>query len=220
MTEELRFEVRMVLSAVAGLFLGRKVLVPQAAPPDQGWVERAHKRNLAIARDLLRERLKFESDGIESVRRRSEFALTAIIAVAGLSAGGFERLWKVSEQSPWPLVLCAVGIATTAFSVLIFGGVAVSKKVLGTVEPKSFAELKDAQREELRQYLSAIEVTSQTRRALVTVFRDGFLIALLGLAVLAAAHAVSWIIPLQDPVAPVVVNIFAACAPLGGQSLS
>lgn len=204
---EFRLETRMVFSAVAGLFLGRTVLLPPAMPSDSEWVDRAHKRNLAVARDLLRERLKFESDGIESVRRRSEFALTAIIAVAGLSAAAFERLWNVSEQSTWPLIAWAVGIAIVAFSVLVFGGVAVSKKVLGIVEPEAFADLKDARREELRQYVSAVQVTSRTRRALVTVFRDGFLIALLGLTLLAAAHAVSWTLPLEDPVVPVVVNI-------------
>lgn len=204
---ELRLEARMVFSAVAGLFLGRNVLLPPATPSDNEWVDRAHKRNMAVARDLLRERLKYESDGVESVRRRSEFALTAIIAVAGLSAGAFERLWNVTEQSTWPLIIWGMGIVIVAFSVLIFGGVAVSKKVLGFVEPQSFADLKDAQREELRQYVSAVQVTSRTRRALVTVFRDGFLVALMGLTMLAAAHAVSWIIPVEDAVVPVVVNL-------------
>ena len=64
-------------------------------------------------------------------------------------------------------------------------------------------------REELRQYVLAVHTTSKTRRAMVTVFRDGFLIALVGLTLLAIAHTVSWAVPLDDAPTPVDVNIIS-----------
>lgn len=196
---ELRNELRMMLSAIAGLVLGRTVWLPPEDDPDLRWVSKLRVRNVPVVRELYRERLKLEADGVESVRRRAEFALTAIIAAVGLSAGAFERLWVVGDVSPWPLAVWTVGIALVVFSVLVFAGVAVSKKVIGTVEPASFAHSKKPQRVEVRAYAHAIHITSRTRRALVTVFRDGFLIALVGLALLAGAHAASWALPLDAP---------------------
>ncbi|WP_157981739.1 hypothetical protein [Protaetiibacter intestinalis] len=206
---ELRDEARMVASTVAGLLFGRTVWLPEEEAPDTKWIDATHKRNITVVRDIYQDRLKSESEGVESVRRRAEFALTAIIAAVGLSAGAFERLWAVTPDSPWPLIIWIIGVLIVVLSILIFGGVAVSKKVLGVVDVKEFAHLKDGQREELRQYVWATYVTSRTRRAMVTVFRDGFLIALLGLVLLAVAHAVSWAAPLDDAPAPVVVNIIS-----------
>ena len=42
-----------------------------------------------------------------------------------------------------------------------------------------------------------------------SVFRDGFLIALVGLTLLAIAHTVSWAVPLDDAPTPVDVNIIS-----------
>lgn len=204
-------EARLIAGTIAGLFFGRTVRLTEEEPPDTTWIDRAHKRNITVLRDIYRDRLALEMKGLESVRRRAEFALTAIIAAVGLSAGAFEQLWKASALTPWPLVIWALGVVLVVLSVLTFGGVAVSKKVLGVVDVDSFAHLKAAGREELRQYFLAAEVTSRTRRAMVTVFRDGFLIALFGLALLAVAHALSWAVPVSDGSTGVVVNIYGLC---------
>ncbi|MGO3833102.1 MAG: hypothetical protein ACTJGT_03960 [Microbacteriaceae bacterium] len=198
-------EARMVASTASGLFAGREVWLPHEEPPETKWVDSAPKRNLVLARDSYCERLRSESAGIEAVRRRAEFALTGIIAALGLSTAGFERLWAVASGSMWLLVLWAFSVLVVVLAILVFAGVAVSKKVLGVVQVQEFIGNRHPEREELRQYVSAVHTTSRTRRAMVTVFRDGFLIALLGLALLVTAHAVSWAIPLED--APIRVDV-------------
>lgn len=202
-------EVRMVVSTALGLFAGRKVWMPDEAAPETEWVDECPKRNLALARSSYDERLKSESAGIEAVRRRAEFALTAIIAAIGLSTAAFERLWAVATSSTSLLVIWLVGVLIVVMAVLVFAGVAVSNKVLGAVRVESFVHLRDPRREELRQYVMAVHTTSKTRRAMVTVFRDGFLIALVGLTLLAIAHTVSWAVPLDDAPTPVDVNIIS-----------
>ena len=147
--------------------------------------------------------------GIEAVRRRAEFALTAIIAAIGLSTAAFERLWAVASNSTSLLVIWLVGVLIVVMAVLVFAGVAVSNKVLGVVQVEDFIHLRDPRREELRQYVLAVHTTSRTRRAMVTVFRDGFLIALVGLTLLAIAHTVSWAVPLDAAPTPVDVNIIS-----------
>jgi hypothetical protein len=202
-------EVRMVASTISGLFAGMRVWLPREEPPDMAWIDRAPKRNLALARDSYSERLKSESDGIEAVRRRAEFALTAIIAALGLSTAAFERLWSAASNSTWLLVLWLLGVLIVVVAILVFAGVAVASKVLGVVQVQDFIELRDPRREELRQYVFAVHTTSRTRRAMVTVFRDGFLIALFGLALLGTAHAASWATPLEETPIPVEVNIIS-----------
>ena len=202
-------EARMVASTTLGLFAGRKAWLPREEMPDTAWIDRAPKRNLALARDSYGESLKSESGGIEAVRRRAEFALTAIIAALGLSTASFERLWSAASNATWVLVLWLLGVLVVVFAILIFAGVAVSSKVLGVVQVQDFIELRDPRREELRQYVFAVHTTSRTRRAMVTVFRDGFLIALLGLALLGTAHAASWATPLEETPIPVAVNIIS-----------
>lgn len=206
---ELRDEFHMLASTVAGLFLGRNVWLPKEEPPDEKWIDEARKDNIGGVLEIYRGRLTTESEGIESVRRRSEFALTAVIAAVGLSAGAFERLWAIGRDASWPLVLWSIGVLIVVASILVFGGVAVSRKVLGFVNVKNFASKKDAQREELREYVQAVHVTSKTRRAMVTVFRDGFLVALVGLAFLATAHAVSWALPLDETTTPIEVIVIS-----------
>ncbi|GAA1965655.1 hypothetical protein GCM10009717_35680 [Agromyces allii] len=203
----------MLGTTIAGLFFGRTVWLPKAAPPSTEWIDGAHRRNISAFRDVYSERLKSETVGVEAVRRRAEFALTAVIAAAGLSAGAFERLWIVVPTNSWPLIIWLVGILELALSVLVFGGVAVSKKVLGVVDVQSFAHLKNPQREELRQYAWAVHVTSRTRRAMVTVFRDGFLIALLGLTMLAVAHAISWALPVDATTTPAPLVVVVSPSP-------
>lgn len=202
-------EARMVASTALGLFAGRRVWLPHEEPPETKWIDSAPKRNLALARDSYSERLKSESGGIEAVRRRAEFALTAIIAALGLSTAAFERLWAVASGSTWLLVLWVFSVLVVVIAILIFAGVAVSNKVLGVVQVKDFIGLRHPRREELRQYVFAVHTTSRTRRAMVTVFRDGFLIALLGLALLGTAHAVSWAIPMEEAPVRVDVNIIS-----------
>jgi len=202
-------EARMVASTTSGLFAGRKVWLPREEPPDTAWIDRAPKRNLALARDSYNERLKSESGGIEAVRRRAEFAVTAIIAALGLSTAAFERLWSAVSNSTWILFVWLCGVLIVVVAILIFAGVAVSSKVLGVVQVQDFIDLRDPRREELRQYVFAVHTTSRTRRAMVTVFRDGFLIALLGLALLGTAHAASWATPLEDAPVPVDVDIIS-----------
>ncbi|HMN41500.1 MAG TPA: hypothetical protein PKE29_11695 [Phycisphaerales bacterium] len=202
-------EVRMVASTALGLFAGRRVWMPKEAAPKTNWVDECLKRNLALARSSYDERLKSESAGIEAVRRRAEFALTAIIAAIGLSTAAFERLWAVASNSTSLLVIWLVGVLIVVMAVLVFAGVAVSNKVLGVVQVEDFIHLRDPRREELRQYVLAVHTTSRTRRAMVTVFRDGFLIALVGLTLLAIAHTVSWAVPLDDAPTPVDVNIIS-----------
>ncbi|GAA2242170.1 hypothetical protein GCM10010401_13790 [Rarobacter faecitabidus] len=202
-------EVRMVASTALGLFAGRKVWMPKEATPETRWIDQCPKRNLDLARSSYDERLKSESAGIEAVRRRAEFALTAIIAAIGLSTAAFERLWAVATSSTSLLVIWSLGVLIVVVAVLVFAGVAVSNKVLGVVQVEEFVHLHDARREELRQYVLAVHTTSRTRRAMVTVFRDGFLIALVGLTLLAIAHTVSWAVPLDDAPAPVNVNIIS-----------
>ncbi len=127
-------EVRMVVSTALGLFAGRKVWMPDEAAPETEWVDECPKRNLALARSSYDERLKSESAGIEAVRRRAEFALTAIIAAIGLSTAAFERLWAVATSSTSLLVIWLVGVLIVVMAVLVFAGVAVSNKVLGAVQ--------------------------------------------------------------------------------------
>ncbi len=202
-------EVRMVVSTALGLFAGRRVWMPKEAAPKTKWIDECPKRNLPLARSSYDERLKSESAGIEAVRRRAEFALTAIIAAIGLSTAAFERLWAVASNSTSLLVIWLVGVLIVVMAVLVFAGVAVSNKVLGVVQVEDFIHLRDPRREELRQYVLAVHTTSKTRRAMVTVFRDGFLIALVGLTLLAIAHTVSWAVPLDDAPTPVDVNIIS-----------
>jgi hypothetical protein len=204
--EDLRIEARMLFSVIGGLFFGRTVWLPPEEITDVEWVGRVQKSNLMVVQDIYRHRLTQESDGVESVRRRAEFALTATIAVIGLSIGAFERLWEVRSQSLWPLGIWGTGLLVVAVSILVFAGVAVSKKVMGSVNVQAFAGLKNGQREELRQYVGAVEISSRTRRAMVTVFRDGFLLALVGLALIAIAHALSWTFTTGDPPELVVVQ--------------
>lgn len=203
-------EARMVASTAFGLFAGRRVWLPHEELPETSWITGAPERNLALARDSYSERLKSESGGIETVRRRAEFALTAIIAALGLSTAAFERLWSAGSKSTWLLVLWVFGVLVVVVAILIFAGVAVSNKVLGVVQVEDFIDLRDPRREELRQYVFAVHTTSRTRRAMVTVFRDSFLIALLGLALLGTAHAASWAIPLEQAPVPVAVSIVSA----------
>lgn len=198
-------EVRMVASTALGLFAGRKVWMPDEPAPDTSWIDQTPKRNLALGRASYDERLKTESAGIEAVRRRAEFALTATIAAIGLSTAAFERLWSVASSSVCLLVTWSLGVLLVVVAILVFAGVAVSNKVLGVVQVQDFICLRDPRREELHRYVVAVDTTSRTRRAMVTVFRDGFLIALLGLTLLAIAHTVSWAVPLE--VAPTDVNI-------------
>lgn len=202
-------EVRMVASTALGLFAGRKVWMPTEPKPETKWIDESPKRNLALARASYDERLKRESAGIEAVRRRAEFALTAIIAAIGLSTAAFERLWAVASSFTGLLVIWSLGVLIVILAVLIFAGVAVSNKVLGIVQVQDFIHLRDPRREELRQYVLAEHTTSRTRRAMVTVFRDGFLVALFGLALLAIAHTVSWAVPMDDAPTPVDVNIIS-----------
>ncbi len=202
-------EVRMVVSTALGLFAGRRVWMPKEAAPKTKWIDECPKLNLPLARSSYDERLKSESAGIEAVRRRAEFALTAIIAAIGLSTAAFERLWAVASNSTSLLVIWLVGVLIVVMAVLVFAGVAVSNKVLGVVQVEDFIHLRDPRREELRQYVLAVHTTSKTRRAMVTVFRDGFLIALVGLTLLAIAHTVSWAVPLDDAPTPVEVNIIS-----------
>lgn len=200
-------ETRMVASTAMGLFAGRTVWVPKEPPPDTAWVGQARKRNLAWARDSYHERLRSESDGIEAVRRRAEFALTAIIAAMGLSTAAFEKFWGVAAGSIGLIAIWAFGVLAIVVAILVFAGVAVSKKVLGIVQVPELTSLEDPRRAELCQYVLAVDTTSKTRRALVTVFRDGFLIALLGLTLLATAHTVAWVVSTDAASVPVIINI-------------
>lgn len=206
MTSTVVIEGRMMLSTIAGLWFGRKVWLPKEPPLNSNWVDGALRKNIPSITSLYRERLERERTGVEAVRRRAEFALTAVIAAAGLSAGGFERLWAASAQSPVSLVLWLIGLGVEIFAVLVFAGVAVSTKVIGDVNVQEYSALKHGYREELRQYVFAAHVTSRTRRAVVTVFRDAFVIALVGLMLFGAAHVTAWMTPVQaEP--PVVVNV-------------
>lgn len=205
-------EPRMVASTALGLFAGRNVWLPPEGQPDTKWIDNAPKKNLALGRVTYGERLQSEAAGIEAVRRRAEFALTAIIAALGLSAAAFERLWAVASSSTWLLVLWASSVLVVVVAILIFAGVAVSNKVLGVVQVQDFIGLRAPRREELRQYVFAVHTTSRTRRAMVTVFRDGFLIALLGLALLGTVHAASWAIPLEEAPVRVDVNVLSPSA--------
>lgn len=200
-------EGRMMLSTIAGLWFGRKVWLPKdPEPADNSWVDGTHRRNIDGVTDLYRVRLASEQAGIEAVRRRAEFALTAVIAAAGLSASGFERLMAASAFSSLPLLLWLCGLAVEIFAVLVFAGVAVSSKEIGQVNVTAYSAMKHGTIEELRQYVVATQVTSRTRRAVVTVFRDAFVVALFGLMLFGAAHIIAWTIPVPaDP--PVVVNV-------------
>ncbi|WP_194762266.1 hypothetical protein [Microbacterium sp. UFMG61] len=207
MTSDALIEGRMMLSTIAGLWFGRKVWLPKdPKPADSSWVDGTHRRNIDGITDLYRGRLASERAGIEAVRRRAEFALTAVIAAAGLSASGFERLMAASAFSSLPLLLWLGGLAVEIFAILVFAGVAVSSKSIGEVDVTAYSAMKHGTREELRQYVWATQVTSRTRRAVVTVFRDAFLVALLGLMLFGGAHLAAWMTPVPaDP--PVVVNV-------------
>jgi hypothetical protein len=198
-------ELRMVASTALGLFAGRKVWLPPEKPAPTAWVNETPRRNLGLARDIYRERLQSESSGVEAVRRRAEFALTAVIAALGLSSAALDRLWTAAAYSAWLIIPWGVGVAIVVVAILIFAGVAVSNKTLGNLQEQDFVRLRDPRRAELRQYVLAAHTTSRTRRAMVTVFRDGVLIALVGLALLGAAHVTSWAVPLPD--APVSVDL-------------
>lgn len=199
-------ETRMVLSTIGGLWFGREVWLPKEKTFNTDWVDETRRKNVPGITSLYRERLARESEGIEAVRRRSEFALTAIIAAAGLSASGFERLWASATESPIPLILWSVGLAIEVFGVLVFAGVAVASKRLGQVDAWAYSAKKHSEREELRQFIAATHETSRTRRAVVTVFRDAFVIALIGLIPLATAHVTAWATPIPtDPPAVIVV---------------
>lgn len=198
-------EVRMILSTIGGLWFGRKVWLPEEKRPDTAWVDDARDKNVPVAIVAYRQRLESESEGIEAVRKRAEFALTAVIAAAGLSASGSERLWASSSESAIPLSLWFIGLGIEVFAVLAFAGVAVASKALGHVDPSTYSSSKHPERKELRAYIQATHTTSKTRRAAVTVFRDAFVIALVGLIPLGIAHVSAWATPL--PVEPLVVHL-------------
>jgi len=205
-------EARMVLSTIGGLWFGREVWLPSENAPEASWVDEAHRKNLPGIISLYRERLAKESDGIEAVRRRAEFALTAIIAAAGLSATDFERLWASTAETALPIIFWFVGLAVEVFAVLVLAGVAVASKKLGRVDPWGYSAMKRSEREELRQYIVATHSTSRTRRGVVTVFRDAFIIALIGLLPLFTAHMVAWATPVPS-VQSVVVDVVISSAP-------
>ncbi|WP_038465574.1 hypothetical protein [Arthrobacter sp. PAMC 25486] len=131
-------EAGVVASTALRLFAGRRVWPPREGPPDTKWIDKAPKRNLALALDTYSERLRSESGGIEVVRRRAEFAFTAIIAALGLSTAAFERLWAVASSSIWLLVLWVFSVLVVVVAILIFARVAVSTKVLGVVQGQDF----------------------------------------------------------------------------------
>ncbi|PYC99913.1 hypothetical protein B4U78_013540 [Microbacterium esteraromaticum] len=199
-------ELRMICSTIAGLWFGREVWLPTEDPPSIDWVDKARGKNLPGILSLYQERLAREYEGIEAVRRRAEFALTAIIAAAGLSATGFERLWSSAGTSWLPLTLWFIGLVIEIVAVLAFAGVAVASKKLGQVDPWKYSASKHAERKELREHVLAVHATSRTRRGAVTVFRDAFVIALVGLIPLGAAHVTAWATPIPpDP--PVIVLV-------------
>lgn len=199
-------EMRMIWSTICGLWFGREVWLPDEDAPSTAWLDKARGKNLPGIIALYRERLAREYEGIEAVRRRAEFALTAIVAAAGLSATGFERLWASSGESWLPLTLWFVGLAIEIVAVLAFAGVAVASKKLSQVNAWKYSASKHAERKELREHVLAIHETSRTRRGAVTVFRDAFVIALVGLVPLGAAHVTAWAIPVPAD-APVVVVV-------------
>lgn len=203
----MRSEIRLVASTVLGLLAGRKVWLPEEASFDSNWIVRAPKRNINFALEYYRDQLQTESSGIEAVRRRAEFALTAVIAAIGLSAAAFERLWAAALDSILVMLLWAFGTSLVSIAILIFAGVSVSSKVLGSIRMSDLVNIRDPRREELRQYFQASQITSRTRRAMVTVFRDGFLLSLLGLTLLAAAHTISWMVEVDVAPSTVTVDI-------------
>jgi hypothetical protein len=195
----LRDETRMVGSTVLGLLAGRTVWLPPEKAADLSWIDQVPKQNLDAALDLYKDRLITESSGVEAVRRRAEFALTAVIAALGLSATLLERLWTVGADWKWLTLLWGAGVVVVGLAILVFGGVAVAKKAMGALQEPHFLVRRNPRREQLRQYVDAIRTTSRTRRAMVTVFRDGFLLGLLGLALLGSAHVISWMAPVEEP---------------------
>ncbi len=98
-----------------------------------------------------------------------------------------------------------VGLVIEIFAVLAFAGVAVASKKVSQVDAWKYSASKHAARKELREHVIATHATSRTRRGAVTVFRDAFVIAHVGLIPLGIAHVTRWATPVPDD-PPVVVR--------------
>lgn len=184
-------EVRMVASTVAGLLPGRKVWMPPARPLDQSWVDSAKPAVLELASNELRASYAGEVEGLERVRQRSQFALTALVAGAGISASTAED--ALIKGASWiAKAMWSTGFVIVVIACLIFAGVFVARKVVGvpTVDDLGKLRASEANRELAKSYERAIEITRTTRSAALTVFRDGVLLGLVGLALIVGANGV------------------------------
>lgn len=199
-------ELRMIGSTILGLLAGRSVWLPPSSPSNPDWAEDVPDLNLSWAVSSYRERLKSETAGIEAVRKRAEFALTAIIAALGLSLSAAERVWSAAAVYEWLIPVWMLGIGLVVVAILVFAGVAVSKKVLGVVDVERTALQPNLERAELAEHVIAVHITSATRQALVTVFRDGVLVSLLGLTLVAAGQVFSLATSSAQPVSPATTN--------------
>lgn len=190
-------ECRMVFSTVAGLLSGRKVWLTVVKRTPSEWVDETRRGALPIALTELRQQYATESEGLERVRQRAQFALTAVIAAVGLSLADGQRVIGASGDSVWIALAWALGTAVVAFASLVFAGVVVARKVVGLADANALTgrSTSDAQRALLKKYQSAIDVTRHSRNGAITVFRDATLIALLGLALIFGAHVAATTAP-------------------------
>jgi hypothetical protein len=192
-----RTEWRMVASTVGGLLSGRQVWLPKSEPTASDWIIGTRKGALPIAVAELRQQHAAENEGLERVRQRAQFALTAVIAAVGLSLTDVERVIGASARNLWIACVWGLGIAVVVLASLIFAGVFVARKEVGLAKVSALAGLPTpgAQRALLREYQRAIDVTRHTRYGAITVFRDAILLALLGLALVFGAHLAATVAP-------------------------
>lgn len=181
----------MVASTVAGLVPGRKVWMPVTRQLDQSWVDSAKPAVLELASSELRATYAGEVEGLERVRQRSQFALTALVAAAGISASTAEDT-LISGGNWIAKAMWSTGFVIVVIACLIFAGVFVARKVVGVPTVNDLGQLSasEAKRELAKAYERAIEVTRTTRSSAVTVFRDGVLLGLVGLALIVGANGV------------------------------
>lgn len=184
-------EVRMVASTVVGLIPGRRVWIPPLSKLDQAWADSAKPAVLELASSELRATYGGEVEGVERVRQRAQFALTALVAAAGISATTAQDT-LIQGSSLAANAMWIAGFAIVVLACLIFAGVFVARKVVGvpTVDDLATLGVRAARRELAKSYERAIEITRATRGAALTVFRDGVLLGLVGLALIVGANGV------------------------------
>lgn len=165
--------------------------MPAARQLDQSWVDEAKPVVLELASSELRATYAGEIEGLERVRQRSQFALTALVAAAGISASTAAD--TLIRGGSWiAKTIWSTGFVIVVIACLVFAGVFVARKVVGvpTVDDLGTLSASAARRELAKSYERAIEVTRATRSAALTVFRDGVLLGLVGLALIVGANGV------------------------------